>query len=101
MKIEEIREALAGMTLPEIAEGTGVSPRAVFNFVHDKVTPSPETLERMRAFIDGPEHHQQALARFDAALAEARAAMGAVVVNVTLRAEQAERDLARLRSEGL
>ena len=101
MNIEEIREALAGMTLPEIAEGTGVSLRAVFNFMHDKVTPSPETLERMRAFIDGPEHHQQALARFDAAMAEARAAMGAVVVNVTLRAEPAERDLARLRSEGV
>ena len=65
MNIDEIREALAGMTLPEIAEGSGVSPRAVFNFMHGKVTPSPETLERMRAFIDGPEHHQQALARFD------------------------------------
>lgn len=115
MNIEEIREALAGMTLPEIAEGTGVSPRAVFNFMHDKVTPSPETLERMRAFIDGPEHHQQALARFDAALArvdaalagaraalaDGRAAMGAMAVNVTLRAGQAERDLARLRSGGL
>ena len=101
MNIDEIREALAGMTLPEIAEGSGVSPRAVFNFMHGKVTPSPETLERMRAFIDGPEHHQQALARFDAALAEARAAMGAVTVNLTLRAEQAERDLARLRAGGL
>ena len=101
MNIEEIREALAGMTLPEIAQGSGVSPRAVFNFMHGKVAPSQETIERMRAFIDGPEHHQQALARFDAALAEARAAMGAVAVNLTLRAEQAERDLARLRSEGL
>jgi len=101
MKIEEIRDALEGMTLPEIAEGSGVSARAVFSFVHGETTPSRETLERMRAFIDGPEHHQQALARFDAALAEARAAMGAVAVNLTLRAEQAERDLARLRAGGL
>ena len=101
MKIEEIREALKGMTLPEIAAGSGVSARAVFSFVHGENVPSRETLERMRAFIDGPEHHQQALARFDAAMAEARAAMGAVVINVTVRAEQAERDLERLRAGGL
>lgn len=101
MNIEEIREALAGMTLPEIAEGTGVSPRAVFNFMHDKVTPSPETLERMRAFVDGENHLKQSLARFDAALTEARAAMGAVDINMTLWADQAKRDLERRQLEGL
>jgi transcriptional regulator with XRE-family HTH domain len=101
MKIEEIREALAGMTLPEIAEGTGVSPRAVFNFMHGKVVPAQETLDRMRAYVDGEDHLKQSLTRFDAALTEARAAMGSAIVNITLRAEQAERDLARLRSEGL
>lgn len=100
MKVEEIRAALAGFTLPEIAAGTGVSPRAVFNFMHANVTPSVKTIARMRAFVDGENHQQQEIVRFDAAMAEARAALVCLAANIRTRTDNMEREIAKLRATG-
>lgn len=99
MKIEEIREALEGMTLPEIAEGSGVSARAVFSFVHGENVPTHDTIVKLQAFVD-PDQQIKAMDRFDAAIHEARAAMRSVYVGASARAERAERELAKLRAAG-